>query len=612
MGEVVYEQSIIGNSNMLVVIGGRGELRYLFYPTKSFPQNIHSSLPGIFRRGSFSWLTDWGSISQRYVAPGILETTFKNGDATVKVTDFVLVSANVLIRRFDFSVPGEFKFIYYTSPQLWETHVGDMAYFDEKYGAIIVYKRGIAMVMMGDKIPDSYQVGQLGTGSDAFADAYDGELNRNKLSIYEGFRGVNFALMWRLSDESSLSLYIALSNNENSALNDALRIKAMDYGVLRHSTSEHWDKWLSKIRLGKVIDEGMVRHSAYVISALQDSGGAVMAAPTIWPDYRYCWPRDASYSVVALDMLGYHDEAAKFIRWAIKSQGENGAFFQRYYAEPGLKAPSWSFQLDETASVVWATYVHFRLTLDRQLLKDSWVMIRKAAEYLVSNVTSEGLTTPTVGPWEEHLGVHTYTNASVYAALSAAAYLASEVGARDRALEWGKYASIVKSSTLSMAWNGKFFIKIIKPRFEIPDANTLSLLFPFHMVDARDERMRINVETIERVFNYRVGGVGRNPEDKYYGGNPWIITTLWVAIYHKLAGDTDKANELIKWVLNHRTGTWMLPEQVDKNTGAPISAIPLAWSHAMYIIAELINDKLLELVTPPTINTDTSQSIKGV
>ncbi|ABW00944.1 glycoside hydrolase family 15 protein [Caldivirga maquilingensis] len=602
MTETVYEQSIVGNDSMLAVIGGRGELRYLFYPTKSFPQNIHSSLPGIYRRGYFSWLTDWSDIKQRYAAPGILETVFKSGDASVKVMDFVLHSESVLIRRFEFSIPGEFSFIYYTSPQLWETHNADAAYFDERYGAIVDYKRGLTLVVSGDRIPNEYQIGQLGADSDAFTDAYDGRLNMNKLSIYEGFRGVNFALLWRLRDNETLTIYFILDKSEEAALRELAKIKSMDCYILSHSVAEHWEGWINKIKLNGVISEEMIKHSAYVIKMLQDSEGAFIAAPTLWPDYRYCWPRDAAYSAMALDILGYHDEAFKFINWVVKSQGENGAFYQRYYAEPGLKAPSWSFQIDETASVVLATYVHFKLTLDRQFLKNAWVMVRKAAEYLAANVSDDGLTTPTVGPWEEHLGVHTYTNASVYAALSSASYLAGEIGDRNRAVEWGRYASVIRSTTLNQAWNGSFFIKIIKPRFNIPDSATLGLVFPFNMVNVNDDRVKMNAETIEKTFKYKVGGVGRNPEDKYYGGNPWIITTLWLAIYHKLAGNVDKANELIKWALTHSTSTGMLPEQVDKDSGRPISAIPLAWSHAMYIMAEVINNDLFNKITPPLIS----------
>ncbi|MFP3074321.1 MAG: glycoside hydrolase family 15 protein, partial [Caldivirga sp.] len=67
-------------------------------------------------------------------------------------------------------------------------------------------------------------------------------------------------------------------------------------------------------------------------------------------------------------------------------------------------------------------------------------------------------------------------------------------------------------------------------------------------------------------------------------------------------GNVDRARELLKWTLDHSTSTGMLPEQVDKDTGRPISAIPLAWSHAMYIMAEVIDNKLFETITPPTID----------
>ncbi len=593
--DVVYEQTPLGNDRMLAVIGGRGELRYLFYPNKSFPQNIHSSLPGIYVNRYFHWLTDW-SVSQRFAAPGILETRFSRGSDFIVAYDYVLPSLDVLVRRFEFYVTSGFTFIYYTAPQLWETHTADAAYYDHDYGAVVTYKRGISMVVSADKVPQQWQIGQMGLDSDAFSDVYDGKLMGNDLSLYEGVRGVNFALGWSMRSVDTLTLYVIMAPDEESALNTLVKLRDSDEGSLRRSAEDYWARWLRGINVG---DE-LAKWSLWTIKILQDLGGAIIAAPTLWPDYRYCWPRDAAYSAIALDLAGLHDDALKFIRWGIRVQSSKGSFSQRYYAD-GYKAPSWSMQLDETAIMVLLTYVHYMATGDSGFLKEAWPMVKSALTYIEDNVDEDGLVAPTVGPWEEHLGSHTYTNASAYAALSAGSVLAEVIGAKDEVERWRGLAKAIRGALIENAWNGRFFRKIVKPRVEVADSNTLALVFPFNVIDPEDNMAESNVKYLESSFKYSVGGIGRNVEDRYFGGNPWVITTLWLAIYYKLRGDLNKANQYIDWARKHATGTFMLPEQVDKNSGRPISAIPLAWSHAMYVIASLIDRDLFRRIAPPRV-----------
>lgn len=97
--------------------------------------------------------------------------------------------------------------------------------------------------------------------------------------------------------------------------------------------------------------------------------------------------------------------------------------------------------------------------------------------------------------------------------------------------------------------------------------------------------MRNTANQIEKSFNYNIGGTGRYPSDTYYGGNPWVITTLWLAIYYAKLGDILKASQLIKFVADKTSELGLMPEQLEKNTGKFISAFPLGWSHAMFLIA---------------------------
>ncbi len=71
--------------------------------------------------------------------------------------------------------------------------------------------------------------------------------------------------------------------------------------------------------------------------------------------------------------------------------------------------------------------------------------------------------------------------------------------------------------------------------------------------------------------------------DTYYG-NPWFVTTLWLAQYYVQTSQTAKAEDLLQWTIRHALPTGILSEQIHPETGEPISVTPLVWSHA-----ELIN-----------------------
>ena len=68
-----------------------------------------------------------------------------------------------------------------------------------------------------------------------------------------------------------------------------------------------------------------------------------------------------------------------------------------------------------------------------------------------------------------------------------------------------------------------------------------------------------------------------------YLTTPWIITTLWLAQAYILQGNPDAAKQLVSWVNGVTSPTGMLPEQVRPFDFAPLSVVPLAWSHAEYV-----------------------------
>ena len=68
--------------------------------------------------------------------------------------------------------------------------------------------------------------------------------------------------------------------------------------------------------------------------------------------YAYCWQRDAVFITKAMDIIKMEKETEKFYKsFCKKTQSKNGMWEQRFFTD-GKLAPSWGYQVDETASVV--------------------------------------------------------------------------------------------------------------------------------------------------------------------------------------------------------------------------------------------------------------------
>ena len=80
------------------------------------------------------------------------------------------------------------------------------------------------------------------------------------------------------------------------------------------------------------------------------------------------------------------------------------------------------------------------------------------------------------------------------------------------------------------------------------------------------------------------GGYQRFENDHYMGGNPWVISNLWMANYYLETGENKKARECFDFVLKTCGMHGYLSEQIDNNQMAPAWVIGLGWSPAMFII----------------------------
>lgn len=375
------------------------------------------------------------------------------------------------------------------------------------------------------------------------------------------------------------------------------------------------------------VRERLWQRSLVVMRLMADDTGGIIAAPEFDPNrqwcggYGYCWGRDAAYIVHALDVAGRHDMAAAFYKWAARVQEPSGVWYQRYWVT-GEVGPSWGLiQIDETGSILWGLWQHIEMTGNDQLLRDLWPCIEKGAGFLIRFRDPEtGLLQASWDLWEERYGIHTYSCAAVYGGLSGAARLAHRLGQAEQAQVWQGVADELQAAVMEHCWSGLHnrFLRSINlrvpewtrhdrvlggrvrelppppghlyPEYAIPDdatvdASLLGLAVPFALCRPDDPRIVTTVEAIERdLMRSPAGGVMRYAGDHYRGGNPWVLCTLWLAQYYIVTNKRSKAEQLLDWAETHCTALDLLPEQVDRNTGAPAWVVPLTWSHAMYIL----------------------------
>ena len=118
----------------------------------------------------------------------------------------------------------------------------------------------------------------------------------------------------------------------------------------------------------------------------------------------------------------------------------------------------------------------------------------------------------------------------------------------------------------------------------------VSSLYGMYMYDYETDkaRLRIGLASVENELlrSAPSGGAPRYEYDHYFAvdtpqkGNPWIVTTLWIAQFYVRAGQADAARHLVQWALDRALPSGILAEQFNPNTGAPLSVTPLVWSHA--------------------------------
>lgn len=410
-----------------------------------------------------------------------------------------------------------------------------------------------------------------------------------------------------------------------SSLEAVLRPNGSTFATARARVSEDDAAWLKQVQRNRdPLDlpspvRSLYERSLLTLKQMQDPLGGIIAAPefqfefTACGGYGYCWGRDAGFISLAMDMAGMFDESEHFYAYMARCQAENGSFLHRHDMG-GHLGPSWGLlQPDETGSVLFGLWQHVKLsgkTEGAARLRD---VVERAAHWL-ANYRYED--TDWLGEgfdlWEEREGVHLYSVAAAVAGLRAAALLAEKMQWPVPAV-WRERADVlsrlleenlvVSKSAANSSFARTLFLKTAQPQQALAvnsaqpprwatdyvvDVSLLGVVEPFEAVSkayAQTVLPDLCRAVRQQLWRAGVGGIGRYEGDHYRDGQPWILTTLWLALAAARCGDEHLAVECCSWVLKHTPVEGQLPEQIDPATGEPAWVMPLTWSHAMFVLA---------------------------
>jgi glucoamylase len=603
---------LVGNGSLLVTVSDRGELERLFWPNVDHGQHLGSFRLGFERDGTVRWLDEapfkW---SQEYVdGASILRTGARDGDLQIEVSDLVTPGEPVLAREVRTSIEG--RLVVSSRPRLDGGSGSVAAYVDPVTGALAFYQRGVALAL------------NL-TGDDVGASLREGEESAVAADVVVHRAPVEGVLTAVVGPERPAVVLGAFGSTPDAAIARLVRPTSAGFELLAAERAAY-DREAIALAEPPVTDitglRALYERSLLVLEQLTDrQTGATIAAPEFDPNfeqsggYGFVWPRDLAYVALGFLAAGRGDLVVPALRWLAREQAPEGLWLQRYWTDGSL-APSWGLhQVDETGVVVFAYEAAWRALGDAALDRELWPSARAAGDFLCRFVDGQtGLPLPSVDLWEQTDGQHSYSAAATYGGLRACARMAER---HEPALAAGyrEVAEAVRTGIETHLWSeehGRYLRsrwvarndelgEPPPPIFERPlryptrvvrsvdaidarvDSSLLGLSWPFRAVDPRSPRMMATIEAVRNTLQVDDGGVHRHEGDDYAGGNPWLISTLWLGLAERLAGDEAALSRALSYALARSTPLGLLPEQVT-SAGKPAWVVPLGWSHAMLVL----------------------------
>jgi len=649
----------IGNGNLLVGLDHRGQVRDLYFPFVGEANHVSGASGnfvhriGVFADDQISWIEsdDWKVTieCESKSCVGALFAENKKLGVTLSSKDIVHNEQNVLVRHFTVTNTRQdkrtIKLFLSQQFRIFESRRGDTGFFDPRVNAIIHYKGDTTILInaaVEGKPFSEYNIGLFGIEGKqgTYLDAEDGKLENNPIEhgSVDSVIGIEFELDGAESKDAYYWIACGQSVGEVHNIDKYVLDEGPDRLIA--STESYWNAWLeqqddSNLEVLPPALRTLYERSLLIMRVHTDNRGGIIASSDTdmlhhgRDTYSYVWPRDAAIIAHTYTKTGYQGPAKRFFEFMQRCQDPAGYMMHKYRTD-GVLGSSWHpwiidgqphlpIQEDETASVLFVLWEHYEQFQDIEFIESLYnTFVEPAADFLTEYIESTtGLPQASFDLWEEKYGTSTYTSASVYAGLMAAAKFAMVLGKTEPSRTYQAVAERMRTAIGTTLYDEErgIFAKHVLHQDEgdleydwTIDTSSLHGLLFFNVFDIDDEKISRMAEAVDNTLQVHGDSKGyiRYESDGYYrlqdasSPNPWVICTLWIARYYiaKATQHTDlkRPLELLEWTVSHATKSGVLAEQMQPDTREQLSASPLVWSHAEYVLTvKAYIDKLSDL-----------------
>ena len=572
----IRDYALIGDGRTTALVSRGGSIDWLCLPNTDSP-SVFAALLDAERGGRFEIAPDIPyDIRRRYLgATNVLETTFLTNRGSVRVTDALtlplsgLAPFRELTRRVD-GISGRVPLRWSVQPRFgygaWPARL-------EHRGHIpVVTAQGEAVAL------SSWEAGIPRCEGTNIRGTFEAREGSRALLVLAAAHQEPLVLPARAESERRLDLTIAF-----------------------------WAHWSDKLTYDGPWRDAVVRSALALKLLCFAPSGAIAAAPTTslpesiggernW-DYRFCWIRDAAFTLDALLRLGCHSEVHAFFWWFLHATQLTRPRAQVLYRlDGGNRAPEVSLSFEgyrRSAPVRVGNAAAQQLQLD--IYGDLFETAHKYVEsgHSLDTETADRLSRsadlvcqiwrqPDLSIWEVRMQPRHFihSKAMCWVALDRAIRLASATHLPSRHIErWRREAADIRDFIENHGWSDRVDSYVRYAGSEEVDASLLLLLIMGYC-EPRSRRSLATIDAVSRKlargpFVYRYLG-----EDGLTGSEGVFLTcSFWLVHALALAGRLEEAGRLMEQLIVLANDIGLYSEEIDPQSHEFLGNFPQALVH---------------------------------
>jgi GH15 family glucan-1,4-alpha-glucosidase len=579
MAERIEDYALIGDCQTAALVGKNGSIDWLCWPNFS-SEACFTALLGSRDNGywQIAPVDVEYRVTRRYRAHTlILETTFESPSGAVRLTDFMPIG-------------------------------------DGSSSVVRIVKCLRGSVNLRSDLALRFDYGRTVPWVTGLRDGIRAIAGPNLVAFHASVpvRGENLTSVAEFTLKRGRSAWFTLSYG-SSYKRDPRRI---DPGTALAETERFWRAWRGHRKYaGKYSDA--VERSLITLKAMtfRLTGGVVAAVTTSLPewiggvrnwDYRYCWLRDTTFTLLALANGGYYDEAAAWQDWLLRALAGSPDQAQIMYGIKGERqlnewqcdwlagyenshpvrignAASTQIQLDIYGEML-DCFFHAQHSMMRHDEADFRILV------LLLKRLEEIWRQPDEGIWEVRGGPQhfTYSKVMVWVAFDRAVLLAEQLHYDAPVDRWREIRDAVHAEICAKAWSEKK--RSFAQAYGSEELDAALLLMPLvGFLPGDDKRIRSTVRAIEREL-MPGGFVLRYDSAKFADGLPpgegvFLACSFWMVSCLKCVGREREARRLFERLLKLRNDVGLLSEEYDVERKRLVGNFPQAFSHIALVNA---------------------------